>query len=437
MSSTFIGLVGILVFLLLCLAGLPIADGMLTVGLFGFMILSNPNAAFRIVAIDLFSSYTSYNMSVVAMFTWMGCIALHTGIGEKLFDAANRFIGHLPGGLAMASEVACAMFGAVCGSGPATTSTIGSIALPQMKRYGYDDAMATGAIAAGGGLGLLIPPSMLAIVYGVITEQSIGRLFIAGVGAGILCTVLFCITIFIKAKRHPEIAPKSRKYTAKERIEGLGGGVIETLIVFIVSIGGLSAGFFTPTEGGAIGAFAMLAVVLIRRKLTWKGFIGSLKDTVKTVGMVLYIVASATMFGRFIALAQIPTKLSAFFKNANLPPVIALGLILLIYFIGGMFIDSLPMVLLTVPIFYPIITGYGYDPIWFGVIIVLICCVGMVTPPVGVDAYVAKNVAKTVPLQTVFKGIWPFVAAMVIAIALCVVFPDIILFLPNLLMGKV
>ena len=434
MSPVMIGLIGIVIFLILVLAGFPIASGMMLVGLVGYGVLTNMDAAMNLLAVDMFASFSSYNMSVVAMFTWMGFLALHSGIGARLYDFAYALIGHLPGGLAMASEVACAAFGAVCGSGPATTATIGSIAFPQMKKYGYEESLYTGCVAAGGGLGLLIPPSTTAIVYGVATEQSIGKLFMAGIGAGILLMILFIICIYITAKRNPEVAPRGRKHTGKEIIASMSGGLIETLIIFVIAIGGLTAGFFTPTEGGAIGAFAMLVVVLVRRKLTWKAFVGSLLDTVKTTGMVLFIVACATIFGRFIALAQIPASIVAGVNSLDVPRWVIFAIIMVVYLIAGCFIDSLPMITLTVPIFYPVIVeNLGYDPIWFGVIITMVCCLGMITPPVGIDAYVAKNTAKDVPLQVVFKGIWPYVIAIALGIVIVTIFPQIILFIPNML----
>lgn len=433
MSSVTVGIIGILIFLVMILSGFPIATGMLLTGFVGYGVLTSFSAASKLVAVDLFASFSSYNMSVVAMFAWMGFIALHSGIGGKLYDFAYALIGHLPGGLAMASEAACAMFGAVCGSGPATTATIGSIAFPQMKRYGYDEALYTGCVAAGGGLGLLIPPSMTAIVYGVATEQSIGKLFMGGITAGILMMLLFIGVIFLKAHKNPEVAPRGKKHTGKEILATMNGGLIETLIIFVISIGGLMAGIFTPTEGGAVGAFAMLVMVLIRRKLTWKGFIGSLLDSCKTMGMVLFIVATATIFSRFIALAQIPVAITGLIGGLSVPRWIIMGLILLVYLVLGMFIDSMPMITLTVPIFYPVVVGQlGYDPIWFGVIITMVCCLGMITPPVGIDAYVAKNTAGDVPLQTVFSGIWGFVAAIGISLAIVLAFPQLVLFLPNL-----
>lgn len=434
MSSVTVGLIGIVLFLIILLCGFPIATGMLLTGFVGYGVLTSFSAASKLVAVDLFQSFSSYNMSVVALFSWMGFLALYSGIGAKLYDFAYCLIGHLPGGLAMASEAACAMFGAVCGSGPATTATIGSIAFPQMKKYGYDEALYTGCVAAGGGLGLLIPPSMTAIVYGVATEQSIGKLFMAGISAGLLLMILFIIYIYVKAKRHPEIAPCGRKCSGKEILESMNGGLIETMIIFLVSIGGLTAGIFTPTEGGAIGAFAMLVLVLVRRKLNWKGFVNSLMDSAKTMGMVLFIVACATIFSRFIALAQIPTAITTLISGLSVPRWIIMFLIIIVYLILGMFIDSMPMITLTVPIFYPVVVGQlGYDPIWFGVLITMVCCMGMITPPVGIDAYVAKNTAGDVPLQTVFSGIWGFVAMIALGIAIVIAFPQIVTFIPNLL----
>ncbi len=434
MSSITVGIIGILIFLFFILCGFPIATGMLLTGVIGYGVLTTMPAAAKLVAVDLFASFSSYNMSVVAMFAWMGFLALHSGIGAKLYDFAYALIGHLPGGLAMASEAACAMLVAVCGSGPATTATIGSIAFPQMKRYGYSEALYTGCVAAGGGLGLLIPPSMTAIVYGVATEQSIGKLFMGGISAGILMMILFIIVIYVKAKRNPEIAPRGDKHTGKEILATLSGGLIETLIIFVISIGGLMAGIFTPTEGGAVGAFAMLIMVLVRRKLTWRGFLDSLLDSAKTMGMVLFIVATATIFSRFIALAQIPVAITSLISGLSVPRWTIMAIILLVYLILGMFIDSMPMITLTVPIFYPVVVGQlGYDPIWFGVVITMVCCLGMITPPVGIDAYVAKNTAGDVPLQTVFSGIWMFVIAIGISLAIVLALPQFILFIPNMM----
>lgn len=432
--SVMVGLVGLGIFVALLLMGMSIAGSMTLVGFFGYAYLKNINAAASLLTMDFFSSFNSYNMSVVAMFTWMGYLAFYSGIGEKLFDFAYKMVGHWRGGLAMAAQLACACFGAVCGSNTATAATIGAISLPQMKKYHYDDSLATASVASGGALGILIPPSMIAIVYGTATQQSIGKLFLAGITAGVLLMLLFMAAINIQIRRNPELAPRGEKSTWGERLRSMNGGLAETGIVFLVTIGGLSVGYFTPTEAGAFGAFAILLIVLIRKKLTFQNFLKSLFDTAKSSAMVLYLVASATLFGRFIALSRIPTTIAKWAAGLPWPSWAVLLMILFIYMIGGCFIDALPLVLLTVPIFYPVVCQtLGYDPIWFGVIIVLVVSMGIITPPVGINVYVIKGIANGVPLETIFKGIWPFLIAIFICCFLLMAFPQIVLFLPNVL----
>lgn len=432
MSSVTIGLLGIVIFLILLLLGAPISVGMLVTGVVGYGVITSFPAAVKLISIDMFQSLASYNMSVIAMFTWMGYIAFHAGIGSKLFDVVYKFIGKWPGGLALASEGACALFGAVCGSGAATTATIGAIAFPEMKKRGYDPMLYTASVASGGGLGLLIPPSVTAIVYGVATQQSIGKLFIAGISAGIVLMLLYMLVIFLQVRKNPDLAPRGEDFTWKERLQSLKGGVWETLIIFVFSIGGLSIGWFTPTEGGAIGAFLMLVLAATTKKLSWKSFFASMYDTCKTSGMVLFAIACATIFGRFIAVAQIPAAITRLVEDYNLAPIVVLLIVIVVYLIGGCFIDSLPLIMLTVPIFYPVIIKCGYDPIWFGVICTVVCCIGMITPPVGINAYIANKVDPNVPLQIVFKGCMPFLVAMIVGLVIFIVFPQIITFLPNL-----
>ena len=435
MSSTvMVGIIGLLIFVLLLLMGMSIAGSMTLVGFAGFAYLKNIGAAETLLTMDFFSSFNSYNMSVVAMFTLMGYIAYYSGIGEQLFDFAYKLVGHWRGGLAMSAQVACACFGAVCGSNTATAATIGAIALPQMKKYSYDDSLATASVASGGALGILIPPSMIAIVYGTATQQSIGQLFIAGIAAGILLMFLFMAAISIQIRLNPSLAPRGQKSSWEERLKSLGGGLAETAVVFLLSVGGLSVGWFTPTEAGAFGAFAILVIVLLRRKLTFQAFVKALCDTAKTSAMVLYLVAAATMFGRFIALSRIPSSIAEWAASLAWPSWAVLLLILGIYILGGCFIDALPLILLTVPIFYPVVCEtLGYDPIWFGVIIVLVVSMGIITPPVGINVYVIKGIAKEVPLETIFKGIWPFLFAIIISCVILMIFPDLVLFLPRML----
>jgi len=427
------GILGLIIFTVLLLLGLPIAGNMTLVGVFGYAYLRNLPAAMNLLTLDFFSSFNSYNMSVVAMFTLMGYLAFYSGIGSKLFNFANKLVGHWPGGLAMASQIACACFGAVCGSNTATAATIGAIAIPEMKKYNYDSSLSTASVASGGALGILIPPSMIAIVYGTATGQPIGKLFIAGIMAGILLMALFILAIYLSIKHNPSLAPTGEKYTWKERLQALSGGLSDTIIVFIISIGGLSLGYFTPTEAGGIGAAAMLGVCLVRRQLSRKGFIKALKATAKTTAMVLYLVAAATIFGRFIALSKIPAVIATWASVLPWPSWAILLLILFIYLIGGCFIDALPLILLTVPIFYPVVIQLGFDPIWFGVIIVLVVSMGIITPPVGINVYIIRGVAGDVPLEKIFKGIWPFLGAILVCCLILLIFPEIVLYLPRLM----
>jgi tripartite ATP-independent transporter DctM subunit len=360
----------------------------------------------------------------------MGQLAHHSGISGRLFNSANKFMGHLPGGLAIATIGACAGFSAICGSTTATAATMASVALPEMKKYRYDPALATGVVAAGGSLGILIPPSTIFIVYGIMTEQSVGKLFMAGVLPGILLTVLFIVTILIWTKLQPELVTPAPKATWKERLSSLSG-VIETLILFIIVMGGLFVGFFTPTEAASIGAFGTLVIALAGRNLSWNGFVQSLYETTRVSCMILVIVAGATVFGHFLAVTGIPSNVGSWVAGLQVPPYVIVGLIIFIYLIMGCLMDSLAMIMLTIPIFYPVIITLGYDPIWFGVIIVLVTGMGVITPPVGINVYVVAGVARDVPLHVIFRGAFYMLAAQIVTALLLILFPRITLFLPG------
>lgn len=434
MSSLAIGLLGLLAFLVLIMIRMPIAYAMALVGFIGFTYMTSFTAALDMVAKELISTFSSYSLSVIAMFAWMGFLAYYSGIGTKLYIFAYKLIGHWPGGLAIATQTACAVFGAICGSNTATAATMGAIALPEMKKYKYDTSLATASVAAGGVLGVLIPPSVIFIVYGMATEQSIGRLFIAGILPGILLMLLYQITIVILTRRNPELGPPGPRSNWRERMNALKSGLGEVLLVFALSMGGLFVGWFTPTEAGAIGAFGVLAVALAGRNLSWEGFKKSLFDTTRTTAMIMLLIAGSVIFGRFMAVSRVPFELATWTSSLALPSFVVMAIILLIYLVLGCFIDALAMILLTIPIFYPIaVNNLGYDPIWFGVIIVLCVAMGVITPPVGMNVYIIKGVAPEVPLETIFKGIWPFLAAIVICLAILIAFPAISTFLPNLL----
>jgi len=434
MSEFVAGIIGIAVFFALLVLRMPIAYAMALVGFAGFSYLVSPPAAFSMVSEEIYSTFSSHSLSVIAMFVWMGFLAFYSGIGSSLYVFAYKLIGHYPGGLAIATQAACAVFGAICGSNTATAATMGAIALPEMKKYKYDDSLATAGIAAGGVLGVLIPPSVIMIVYGMATEQSVGKLFMAGILPAILLMLLYMGAIFILASRNPALAPAGPKTGWKDRLKALRGGLGEVLVVFSISIGGLFAGWFTPTEAGAVGAAGVLAVALWERRLNWDKFKNSLLDATRTTAMIMLMVAGAIIFGRFMAISRVPFEFANWAGALALPPFVVMGIVLLIYLILGCFIDALALVLLTIPIFYPVVvTTLGYDPIWFGVIIVMVVAMGVITPPVGMNVYIIKGVAPDIPLETIFKGIWPFLTALIICLAILIAFPQIATFLPNLL----
>jgi len=413
---------------------MPISFAMALVGFAGFSYMTSVSAAMNMVVKELFGNFSSYSLSVIPMFVWMGFLAYYSGIGSRLYIFAYKLIGHWPGGLAIATQTACAIFGAICGSNTATAATIGAIALPEMKKYNYDVSLATASVAAGGVLGVLIPPSVIFIVYGMATEQSIGKLFMAGIIPGILLMVLYQITISILTWRNPQLGPPGPRASWKERFSALRGGLGEVLLVFALSMGGLFVGWFTATEAGAIGAAGVLVSALAGRNISWEGFKKSLFDTTRTSAMIMLMVAGSIIFGRFMAISRVPFEMATWTGSLDLPPFVIMGIILIIYLVLGCFIDALAMILLTIPIFYPIVVNtLGYDPIWFGVIIVLVVGMGVITPPVGMNVYILKGIVPEVPLEVIFKGIWPFLIAIVVCLAVLITFPQIVSFLPNLL----
>jgi tripartite ATP-independent transporter DctM subunit len=435
MSPAITGLAGVVLFLIVVFSGVPISFAMLFTGFWGLCFLRSPAAAFDIVAKDLFSTFSSYSLTVIPMFVYMGFIAFHSGIGKSLFNLSHKFVGHFRGGLAIASEAACALFGAVSGSSTAGVATIGTIAIPEMRKYNYDSSLATASIAAGASLGSLIPPSVLFIVYGIATEQSIGKLFLAGILPGILLMVLYMLTIIISCKFNPSLAPAGQRATRSEKIEAFRGGLIEVFIVFIISLGGLFLGWFTPTEAGAVGAVCLMVITLLEKKMDWNKTMLALLDSTKLSAMIFLLIAGATIFGRFFALTRIPFDLGMWVTGMNISSFAVLMVVLFIYLILGCFIDALALMLLTIPIFYPlVVTTLGYDPIWFGVIMLLVVNMGVITPPIGLNVFVVKGVAPDVPLETIFRGIWPFLIAIVVCIIILILFPQIATVLPDMLM---
>ncbi|MFA7693779.1 MAG: TRAP transporter large permease [Candidatus Hydrogenedentales bacterium] len=431
MTPVQVGILGCIALVLLLAASMPVAFSMALVGVAGFAYLVTPTAALSMVTADLFETFSSYSLTVIPLFVFMGQICFHVGISRRLFHAAYQWLGQLPGGLAMATVGACTAFGAICGSGPATAATMSAVALPEMRRYKYSMELGAGTVAAGGSLGMMIPPSVVFIVYAIITEGSIGKLFIAGVLPGMLIALLFCATIYIRCTLRPELGPTGPKTTLYQKIASLAGAG-ETLILFIAVMGGMFTGFFTATEAAAVGAAGSVAIALAKRQLTWKILQRALLETLRTSCMVIVIVAGALMFGRFLAITRIPYELASWLGALPLPAWIIILFIILFYLIAGCFVDALALVLLTVPIFHPVILDLGFDPIWFGVIIVVVTQMGVISPPVGVNVYVVAGMERDIPLTTVFRGAMPFLFALIVAAILIVIFPQIALFLPNL-----
>jgi C4-dicarboxylate transporter, DctM subunit len=436
MNPTLIGIIGIVVMVIIFMSRMPVAFVMAMIGYLGFSIMISEQGALSLLSRTIYDVFSSYGLTTIPLFILMGQLAFNCGISRRLYDTGYKFLGSTPGGLAMATVTACTAFGAVCGSSPATAATMATVGLPEMKRYKYADELATGAVASGGGLGMIMPPSIVLIVYGILTEQSIGALFVAGILPAILVTILFIISIYIRCRLNPEQGPAGEKFTWNQKIKSLLG-MGETLAVFVLVMGGLFIGLFTPTEAAAVGAFGVLAVSFIRRQLTWEGFVTSLYETLRTSCMVMMLIAAAVIFGKFLAVTRIPFDMATWVGGFDLPPYMILAVVVLIYFFGGCFMDALAFVMLTVPIFYPLVTGLGYDPIWFGLIIVMVTEMGVITPPVGINVYVvygvAKNVIGEVPLESIFKGILPFLLAVIVGIIILMIFPQIILFLPNLM----
>ena len=434
MSPLAVGLAGIVLLFVLISLKVPIAYAMALVGFAGFALITNMQAAFALVSKDLFSTFSSYSLSVIPMFVWMGFLAFYSGIGSRLYNLAYKLMGHLPGGLAIATQATCALFGAVCGSNTATAATIGAIALPEMRKYNYSPALSTASVAAGGALGVLIPPSVIFIVYGIAAEESVGKLFLAGIVPGLLLMFLYMLVVYVIARRNPQAGPAGEKFSWRERITALGGGLFEVLVIFAISLGGLFAGWFSPTEAGAVGVVAVILVTLLQGKLNLTIIRKSLVDTTRTTAMIMLLVASAVIFGRFIAVSRIPFAMAALVAGLALPDFAVMAFMLFIYLVLGCFIDALALILLTIPIFLPVaVTVLGYDPVWFGVITVLVVAMGVITPPVGMNVFIIKGVARDVPLEVIFSGIWPFLLAIIICLALLIAWPGLVTFLPDLL----
>lgn len=382
-----------------------------------------------------FSTIANYSYSVIPLFVLMGQFAFYAGISQDLYAFCHKWIGRVPGSLSSATIVACAFFAAICGSSTATTATLGVVCLPEMRKYGYKDTLACGSIAAGGTLGILIPPSTGFILYAIAAEESIGTMFAAGIIPGILLAAVYVMTIMIQVKMNPDLAPKGEKVTLQEKMQSLKG-VIPILILFVIVLGGIFSSIFSANEGAAVGAFIALLFLIGKRKASWENIRKSLADTLRTSCMIFMIMVGAYIFGYFLTISRIPTTLANGIAASNLPNLVVILLILAIYAVLGCFIDSLPLIVLLTPIFLPIVQQMGMNTVWFGVLMVMIMQLGLITPPVGMCVYVMGGIAKDVPIMKIFKGVVPFVIALIVTVLLVALIKPLSLGLPTLLYGS-
>ncbi|MCG6879320.1 MAG: TRAP transporter large permease [Deltaproteobacteria bacterium] len=432
MSMTVIGILGIILLIaVLFFLGMPVGFAMAIVGFAGFWYAVSFNAAINMVGADVWSTFSKYGLTVIPLFILLGYLAFNSGIAERLYNAAYKWFGHWRGGLAIATIGADELFAAICGSNTATAATMGTVALPQMKKFGYDPRLSSGTVVTGGTLGTVMPPSVVLIVIGLQTEQSIIKLFLAGILPAILLGILFILTIVTLCRINPKFGPAGPKTSFREKMRSLLG-VIEAVIIFVLVIGGLYAGLFTPTEAGAVGVFFALVVTIFSRRLTWKGFVNSVTESLKISSMVFFLVTGAIIFGRFLAVTRLPFAIAEFASSLPVSPYLILTFILLIYLIGGCFVDSLGFLVLTIPIFFPLGMALGFDPIWYSIILTMVTTMGAITPPVGVNIYVVKALAPDIELSTMFKSVSFFLIACIVCIIILIIFPDIVLFIPQM-----
>jgi C4-dicarboxylate transporter DctM subunit len=395
-------------------AGMPIGFAMGLSAFVGMLLLLDAQAAFALLGQTAYDTAVTYNLSVVPMFVLMGYIAGGTGLSEALYRACNAWLGHRRGGLALATIGGCGAFAAICGSSLATAATMAQIALPEMRRYGYDDRLATGAVAAGGTIGILIPPSIILVIYGLLTETSISRLFLAGIVPGLLTVAGFMLAVAVMTRLNPRLGPPGAPAPIRDLV-----------------IGGLYLGVFSPTEAASIGAIGALLLGIVNRGFEPVLWGRALLDTVKTTAMIFTILIGAILFNNFLILASMPNLVSSWISDLPLGPTAILFVIIAMYLVLGCLLDSLAMILLTIPIVFPIVGALGYDPVWFGIIIVMVVELGLITPPIGMNVFVIKSIAREVPLETIFRGVLPFIAAQIVLILILIVFPAIALWLPS------
>ncbi len=427
-----IKLLGSLGLVVILFTGMHIGAALAFLGALGMALLYDPSAGLGLMRTTPHSSTASYALCVIPFFVFMGEVCFNSGISEKLYRAAYTWVGQLRGGLAMATILACGAFAAVSGSSLATTATLGAVSLPEMRRYGYDDALSTGAIAAGGTVGILIPPSVIFIIYGVLVEQSIGELFAAGVVPGLIFLLYYCVTIAIWTKLNPKAGPPGPRTTFVQKLGSIKD-TWEVLTLFVVVMGGIYGGLFTATEAGAIGAAGALLFAFLRRRVTKKNLFKSLLATGRTTSMVFLVVIGTAIYGYFLTSTQLPMDLADWVVNLPVSRMVIFTAVIAVYFVLGCLMGTLPLVFITVPIFAPVMEQLGFDMIWFGVIVVFVAEIGLITPPVGMNVFIMGGMAKDVPLSTIFRGVMPFLVADLVLVLTLAVFPGVALWLPGIL----
>lgn len=431
MSSEVVGITGVIIVLVLLAFRMWIGTAMGLVGVFGIYLLRGIEPANSVAGFVPFQNINSYTLTVVPMFTLMGIIIAETDIGADLFRAANKWVGQFSGGLASASILAAGMLGAITGSHTTGTIVMTKIALPEMRRYGYDDQLSTGTIAAGAPLSIIIPPSLAFVLYGILTEQSIGKLFIAGILPGVLLMIAYIVVIVVRCRLNPRLAPAVQGVALKEKLLSLKN-IWAMVALFVLVLGGIYGGFFTPTESGAIGALGALVIGIVRRQMNIKIFGRCIQQTAVLTGMILYLIAGTFIFVSFLTMSRLPVLITAFVSGLDVPLFMVILAIAMMYLILGLFLPEFPMVVLTVPVIYPAILALGIDPIWFGLFIVLLMAVGAISPPIGMVVFLLGGISG-VPVSKIFKGVLPFIVADVVVILLVVIFPSLATFLPSLM----
>ena len=425
-------LLGFLAIFALALLRMPLAFSMGLVGVIGIGLTRGWMPALASTAQVVQETGFAYTLSVIPLFILMGNFVARAGLAHELFHAAYTFIGHRKGGLAHATIAACAGFGAICGSSIATAATMSKVAYPSMKKLGYSDALSTGVIASGGTLGIMIPPSTIMVIYGIVTETHIGKLFAAGVLPGILTALLLMLAVVLMTMRNPEHAPAGEKFTWRQRLEALRG-IWGVLLLVIVVLGGIYGGIFTATEGAGMGAAGAFFFAWGRKALTWDSLISILVESARTTAMLFTLLIAATVFANFVNFTTMPNDLKQWITHLGLSPVMVVGAMMVIYIILGTVMEELTMVLLTIPLFFPIVVQLGFDPVWFGVLIVMVIQIGLISPPVGMNLFVLNTLLPKVGLGTIFRGCWPFVVMQVVTLAILLFFPSISLYLPSLM----